>query len=480
MRAPVPPVTDIEKAQGTIRDLYKSDFAKTKAADRQALAAKLLQEALGTTNDPSAKFALLRESRDLSAKAGDAFGVLRAADEMSLSFAMKPGEAILPALDPLVGSTNTAANSKQIAEALVLAADEARFSGEWATSQTILKSASAAAGKTGASTTIERVRAKAKEAEVGRAESERAKEAFDTLKQKPTDAAACLVAGRFLAFIQQDWNEGLLLLARGSDERMQSLARRDEQAAKGGDEDKIAAADGWYDFAASADPAIKAGAQIRAYHWYVSGFGTQSGLNKTRIEKRIAELQPIADAKADRSEMWAALRRTADQDRLRKWRLLNNPTTDKAVEELAPSGGYLVGFHYTTAANKLPGVVQPIYMTPFGEAVGGSYGTAGKKDSARATVKAKPGYAIGGLSIRAGGTVEAVKPVFMRIVGKGLNKDDSYEGPMIGNTTQDLTLLGGDGAFIVGLHGRLNEKSGKFDALSPITLLDEKAKKKKK
>lgn len=68
----------------------------------------------------------------------------------------------------------------------------------------------------------------------------------------------------------------------------------------------------------------------------------------------------------------------------------------------------------------------------------------------------------------------------MRIVGKGLNKDDSYEGPMIGNTTQDLTLLGGDGAFIVGLHGRLNEKSGKFDALSPITLLDEKAKKKKK
>src|SRR5437763_1231065 len=80
-RAPIPPGTDLEKAQTTIRELFKAEFAKTKVTDRIALAARLYRSALDSRDDPAAKFALLREARDLAAKSGDAAGAVRAADE---------------------------------------------------------------------------------------------------------------------------------------------------------------------------------------------------------------------------------------------------------------------------------------------------------------------------------------------------------------------------------------------------------------
>jgi len=471
VRAPVPAGPDLERAQATIRDLYKADFAKTKAADRIALAAKLFQEALETKNDPAAKFALLREARDLAAKSGDAAGVLRATDEMTAHFVLKPGEAIAPALDPLVGSTNVAATSMQIAHVLLVAADEARFAGEWNVSLTILKAAGAAAAKATGAATSERVRAKVKDTEAGRAEFEKAKDALEAVKTKPTDPAVCLAAGRYLAFFQQEWNEGIELLAKGADEKLQVAAQRDLKAVSGNDEDRIAAADGWYDFAASADASVKPAMQIRAHYWYVAAFPSQAGINKTRVEKRIAELQPIVDAKADKTALWTAVRRGVGDARLKKWQIVGGAFSEKTFEEMPPGGGLLVGFHYTTTqTGRFPHVVQPIYLTPFGEVLGGGYGTIGKGDSAKMTAKAKPGYAVGAIQVRGGGGFDAFKPIFMRITEAGLNPKDSYDGPHIGGMGGSEGTVGGDGNFIVGLHGKINEKTGKIEAMSAISL----------
>ena len=474
----MPAAEDLEKAQASVRELFKADFAKTKAAERSALSAKLLEQSLETKDD-AARFALLRDSRDLAAKAADAIGVLRATDEMTARFAIKPADAITPALDPLVAAATTTALAKQVAEVLLLAADEARFGGEWPLNAALMKSASAAASKTGGTATTEKVRAKAKDSELGRLEFEKAKEAFDTLKSKPADGAACTAAGRYLAFHQQEWKDGIALLSRGSDEKLQAAATRDLRAASGMEEDQLAAGDGWYDYAASAEATLKPGAQIRAHHWYLTVIATQSGLSRTRIEKRIAELQAIVDVRADRTPMWVAIRRGYGDDRIRKLKPANNPNNDKTFDEMPPGGGYLVGFHYTLDGNKRPNVIQPIYMTPFGEVLGGNYGVLGKKDSAKATIKAKPGYAVGALAVHGGGAMDGFKPVFMRIVGKGLNKADSYDGPQLG-TQGELMSQGGDGTFIVGLHGKVNEKTGKIEAMAPIALVDEKTAKKKK
>src|SRR5215467_8260231 len=92
-RIPVPSQADIQKVEALVKDLFKSDFAKTKSADRLALANKLFKEATDTKGDPAAQYVLLRESRDLAAKAGAGRVAMRAADEMTTIFALRPGEA---------------------------------------------------------------------------------------------------------------------------------------------------------------------------------------------------------------------------------------------------------------------------------------------------------------------------------------------------------------------------------------------------
>jgi hypothetical protein len=83
-------------------------------------------------------------------------------------------------------------------------------------------------------------------------------------------------------------------------------------------------------------------------------------------------------------------------------------------------------------------------------------------------VKAKPGYAVGAIYARGGGGFDAFKPIFMRITDTGLDTDDKYEGPHIGRKGGGDGTLGGDGSFIVGLHGKVNDK-GKMEAMSPVT-----------
>jgi hypothetical protein len=45
------------------------------------------------------------------------------------------------------------------------------------------------------------------------------------------------------------------------------------------------------------------------------------------------------------------------------------------------------------------------------------------------TTKAKPGYAVGAINTRGGVGFDMSKPIYMKIAGNGLNKNDKYDGP---------------------------------------------------
>src|SRR5438128_1530181 len=82
-RGPVPSEALVAKKEKLIKGLYP-EYAKTQdAAGKQALASRLLQEALDTFDDPAGKYVLLREARAWAAKAGDATTALQALDELS-------------------------------------------------------------------------------------------------------------------------------------------------------------------------------------------------------------------------------------------------------------------------------------------------------------------------------------------------------------------------------------------------------------
>jgi hypothetical protein len=72
------------------------------------------------------------------------------------------------------------------------------------------------------------------------------------------------------------------------------------------------------------------------------------------------------------------------------------------------------------------------------------------------SVKAKPGYAVGAINVKAGLVVNGFSVTFMRIRGNTLDPADSYSSAWIGDKTGGTgpRVLGGDGTPIIGIIGR--------------------------
>jgi hypothetical protein len=180
------------------------------------------------------------------------------------------------------------------------------------------------------------------------------------------------------------------------------------------------------------------------------------------------------EGNSDKNSMWKLLRKALADQKVKRWPLIGGGFSQTTFEEVPPGGALLIGFRYTTiGGGNYPGVVQPIFLTGAGELYGKTYGVA-ERGAALQTVKAKAGYAVGAIFVRGGGGFDAFKPIFMRVKDKGLDTKDSYEGPHIGGQGGGNGTVGGDGNFIVGLHGKLGAND-KMETMSAVSLATEAA-----
>ena len=133
-------------------------------------------------------------------------------------------------------------------------------------------------------------------------------------------------------------------------------------------------------------------------------------------------------------------------------------TPEPTFKDQAPEGGALVGFDVGLGQAygvELVQAIQPRYRTMNGEMMGRKFGTNFTKT---VSVKAKPGYAVGAINVKAGLVVNGFSVKFMRLKGNTLDTADSYASEWIGDKTggNGPTVLGGDGALIIGIIGRRN------------------------
>ncbi|QJW97206.1 S1C family serine protease [Frigoriglobus tundricola] len=124
--------------------------------------------------------------------------------------------------------------------------------------------------------------------------------------------------------------------------------------------------------------------------------------------------------------------------------------------ESAPNGGLLVGFEVglvkwgTHDAIK---AVRPIFREGEKDTLGDQYGTEMKRV---VKVVAKPGYAVGAVTVKISAVVD-FSVTFMKVVDGKLDPKDSYEsGGIAGVDTPNAIKLGGDGTPVVGITGRVN------------------------
>jgi hypothetical protein len=468
-RADVPAAKSVAEARKLIKDLFKKEYARPAAKDQAALAVKLLEQAEKSKGDPPARFALLEEARELAAKAGDAATAMKAADQTSSSFKVSRGKVWAEIASPLVGSAKSPRSSRDVAILLLSAAGHACDENEWAAAVSLARHAEIAARKSKDFQLLKNTRVRARHISRLNAEADKILDDLALLKSKPDDPAANLAVGRFLCLYKIDWDAGVPLLAKGSNEKLKSAALRDLKALAGDATAQLAAADAWYDLAKSEVKDRRPAMQVRAHHWYLQALPMLTSLQKVKAENRIAELQPAVAAVGGSRSMWAEIRRLIAAKKFQKWRIVGGGFSRETFEEIPQGGAILIGFKYTTTRNgRYPGVVQPIYRTSAGEALGGVYGVP-ERGAKIEVVKARPGYAVGAIYIRGGGGFDAFKPIFMRISGNELDINDKYEGPHIGGQGGRETTLGGDGQFIIGVHGKTG-RNNKMEAMSPVSL----------
>jgi hypothetical protein len=268
-RLPMPEKDEIAAMTNVLRTSLQAQFAKSPSA-AQKVANELLDEVDRHRFAPTAQAAFLIASRGVAARGGDMAAYLRAANQMSKSFRVSTTEALADDLDTLVANTSpnrTLADLQDLLDAI----DSAISGGDFVALDKVVKAAEALARKAEAAATPAQRQAIARKltsATKLSGDYRSLPAAWEKLLENPGDGPANRVVGRYLCFVTEDWNRGLVCLAACSDEALRNAAERDRKAVSGNQLDTLLAGDAWFDVAADLEPLQQANARMRADLWY--------------------------------------------------------------------------------------------------------------------------------------------------------------------------------------------------------------------
>jgi len=114
--------------------------------------------------------------------------------------------------------------------------------------------------------------------------------------------------------------------------------------------------------------------------------------------------------------------------------------------------GFRVGFGKFTN-NDIVKSLQPIYQLKSGKKYGKWIGPV--PPVVGATVQAKAGYVVSGLSVRSALSIDAITITFAKLGKEGLDMTDTYESKPIGGNGGRPAMIGGNGQLFVGVTGHL-------------------------
>lgn len=286
--APVPDAEAQRKAEKVIREVY-GDAAKKPAPDRIAFAKKMLQQGIETKDDPSSQYVMFREAREVAARAGDAATALQAIEEMGRRFEVDVLQSKVATLAVIVQDPRPVETYKVVAEAYLKLAEQAALAGDYESAEKAAASGVVSARKAKDISLVGRADAKARENVDLKLRLGRLKKARDVLATTPGDPAANLEVGQFECFFKGNWEAGLPLLVKGSDESLRALAQKDVGAPTAS-QDQIALADGWWARAEKESGVARQRIRERAAHWYGQAAKDASGLSRVKIDRRLQEL----------------------------------------------------------------------------------------------------------------------------------------------------------------------------------------------
>ncbi len=459
---PVPDAAAQERATRTIKNLFKDeiDAAKSPAAKIE-LAKNMLQRGIDTQDDPAGQYVLLRMARDGAVAQADPALALQAVDEIARSFQIDALAAKLETLTAISKSMMNPAQSKTFAETANAVVDDAIFADNYEIARQALALAQAAAKKTRDAELNKLTAGRAKEIDSLEQAFQSVKIAQAQLDEKPLDPAANLAVGRYRALAKGDWDHGLPMLALSTDAKLKELAVMELDPSPTA-ETQHKLADAWTDYAAALDGSAKERAESRGLFWYTRVAPLLTGLEKLTVEKILQDAAGRVYAKiqsAVRAKK-VAFSKSAGSNR------------GAGFVDVIEEGGLLVGLDIGTIevnGQKYVSSVKPLYRAARGEVAGTAHGIGARQI---VSIRAKEGYAVGSIGVKAGQHVEAISITFMQTDGMGLNLRNSYNSQWVGgNSDAQAFHLGGSGTAVVGIAGRIAPVNKNTSILEGIQLI---------
>lgn len=274
-----------------LREVYASDYKDTTPVGRKRLATKLLERADRKDVEPAARYVMLMEASGFFADAGDAIGAVDAMDGIADRFNVDGVGLKLAAFRKAVPRAGTPGEKESVATAGLMLLDELIEAMRYGDAQGILPMVE---GAVGGATLNKEIAAAARprltSARYVCAQHQQARGSIDRADTAAGlgDEAVQLAAGRFYCFVAGQWSKGLSSLAGSSDADLKSLAK--QELARPTEADKqLALADGWWQIAEKLPGPQQQTVREHAAQWYSAVLPKVSGLQKTLVEKRLAE-----------------------------------------------------------------------------------------------------------------------------------------------------------------------------------------------
>lgn len=288
-----PGAEEQKKTLATVKQLFPDEYTAAKnSSTKLELGQKLLDTARSTKDDPVALYVLLSEALNYAAEAGNAGTAMPALTMLEESFNLDSISLSVDVFTKLQKGARQNAEHKAILTEIRQPIAAAVEADRYADADKLLKIALASARALKDSATIKEVTASGKMLREAQATYDKVKPARDKLTKEPDDPAANAEWGLYLCLVKNNFAAGLPLLAKGSNAKYQAAAKLDLAQPEDG-KGQIAVGDQWYALSDDASPTEQALLRLRAESWYRQGVSDLSGLEKTRVEKRIREIGVI-------------------------------------------------------------------------------------------------------------------------------------------------------------------------------------------
>ena len=283
-----PPTVAARESLANIKDIFRDDYAgATTPENRQGLARQLLDQAEKTPAGAD-RYVLLTESMRLAAEAGDVELTFSVIAECAKQYTVDADSLKLDALGRFAIKA-TPQSLDGLARTSLTLAKQSVESGKLQTAQKSLLLAAGFAKKAKNRSLIAEVTKFQQAVRDTEKESKEIEAIVAKLEASPNDSEVCLEAGKYFSFKANDWDRGLPLLAKGSDTELSRLAVAELNGARTPDA-VTTVGDSWWDWAQKEKGIAKTAASLHAVELYASIIKATQGLERARLEKRIAQL----------------------------------------------------------------------------------------------------------------------------------------------------------------------------------------------